>query len=88
MFLNDRTKRNNRDEEPETKIAFPIYLNIDSEWRRLIGLGARQVSFLNINVYVVGLYMRAQDIETLRTLNGWKVTTFSSIERITSDIAS
>ncbi|KAG0173484.1 hypothetical protein DFQ28_007117 [Apophysomyces sp. BC1034] len=60
-------------EEPETKIAFPVYLNVDSEWKRLVGLGARQVSFLNINVYVVGLYMRNQDMETLRTLDGWKV---------------
>ncbi|KAF7730538.1 hypothetical protein EC973_001919 [Apophysomyces ossiformis] len=59
-------------EEPETKISFPVYLNVHSEWKRLIGLGVRQVSFLNINVYVVGLYMRDQDMEKLRALEGWK----------------
>lgn len=59
--------------EPNTKLAFPIYLKTDSEWKRLIGLGVRQVSFLNINVYVLGLYMRSQDINNLKTMEGWEV---------------
>ncbi|KAL0075444.1 chalcone-flavanone isomerase-domain-containing protein [Phycomyces blakesleeanus] len=59
-------------EDPSTKISFPIFLNHGTEWKRLIGLGARQVSFLSINVYVLGLYMRSQDIGTLRKIEGWE----------------
>ncbi|KAI8393685.1 chalcone-flavanone isomerase-domain-containing protein [Radiomyces spectabilis] len=59
-------------EDPETKLAFPINLQTGSEWKRLIGLGARQVSFMNLNVYVLGLYMRGEDIGALRQVEGWK----------------
>ncbi|KAI8144454.1 chalcone-flavanone isomerase-domain-containing protein [Fennellomyces sp. T-0311] len=60
-------------EEPNTKLAFPVYLQTNgSEWKRLIGLGARQVSFLNLNVYVLGLYMRSQDIGALKSVKGWE----------------
>ncbi|KAI9016243.1 chalcone-flavanone isomerase-domain-containing protein [Phycomyces nitens] len=55
-----------------SNISFPIFLNHGTEWKRLIGLGARQVSFLNINVYVLGLYMRSQDIGALKQIQGWK----------------
>ncbi|KAI7851297.1 chalcone isomerase [Circinella umbellata] len=60
-------------EDPNTKFTFPVHLSTgDSEWKRLIGLGARQVSFLNINVYVLGLYMRSQDIGALKSIKGWE----------------
>ncbi|KAL1928625.1 hypothetical protein VTP01DRAFT_2411 [Rhizomucor pusillus] len=59
-------------EEPHTKLAFPVYLQTGSEWTRLVGLGVRQVSFLNLNVYVVGLYMKSQDIGAVRQLKGFE----------------
>ncbi|KAJ8660300.1 hypothetical protein O0I10_003757 [Lichtheimia ornata] len=59
-------------EEPSTKLSFPINLQTDSDWKRLVGLGPRTVSFLGINVYVLGLYMRSQDIGMLKTLKGWE----------------
>ncbi|KAG2230957.1 chalcone-flavanone isomerase-domain-containing protein [Thamnidium elegans] len=57
-------------EDPATNIAFPVFLNTDNEWKRLVGLGARFVSFLKVNVYVVGMYMRGEDIGALQKL--WK----------------
>ncbi|KAI9305277.1 chalcone-flavanone isomerase-domain-containing protein [Cunninghamella echinulata] len=59
-------------EDPVTKLRFPIHLHTNSEWKRLIGFGARQVSFLNLNVYVVGLYMKSEDIGKIQALPGWK----------------
>ncbi|CAO3628583.1 unnamed protein product [Cunninghamella blakesleeana] len=59
-------------EDPTTKLRFPVHLQSNSEWKRLIGFGARQVSFLNLNVYVVGLYMKSEDIGKLQSLPGWK----------------
>lgn len=49
-----------------------MYLQTGSEWTRLVGLGVRQVSFLNLNVYVVGLYMKSQDIGAVRQLKGFE----------------
>ncbi|ORZ16242.1 chalcone-flavanone isomerase-domain-containing protein [Absidia repens] len=59
-------------EDPSTHILFPMYLNTNADWKRLVGLGVRQVSFLNINVYVLGLYMRSEDIGELQTNSKWK----------------
>lgn len=47
-------------------------MNTDKDWKRLIGLGPRTVTFLNLNVYVLGLYMRSEDIGELKRLQGWK----------------
>jgi hypothetical protein len=58
--------------DSETQLVFPIFLNTSNEWKRLVGLGVRQVTFLSINVYVLGLYMRSEDIGELRKLDGWK----------------
>lgn len=68
-------------QDPATKLSFPIYLNTDSEWKRLVGLGVRAVSFLKMNVYVVGMYMRSEDIGELRKLKGWKVKIIIEILR-------
>lgn len=59
-------------EEPTTNLVFPIFLNTDKDWKRLIGLGPRTVTFLNLNVYVLGLYMRSEDIGELKNLDGFK----------------
>jgi hypothetical protein len=60
-------------------LAFPIHLNTGNEWKKLIGLGVRAVTFLNMNVYVVGMYMNSQDIGQLKNLEGWKVNIMSII---------
>lgn len=59
--------------DPATNLVFPINLNTDNEWKRLVGLGVRAVTFLNMNVYVVGMYMKSEDIGELKKLDGWKV---------------
>ncbi|KAI9468113.1 MAG: chalcone-flavanone isomerase-domain-containing protein [Benjaminiella poitrasii] len=62
-------------EDPATNISFPLYLRMsknEKEWKMLVGLGVRSVSFLNMNVYVVGLYMKTDDMDKLRKLAGWK----------------
>ncbi|KAI8344232.1 chalcone isomerase [Chlamydoabsidia padenii] len=58
--------------DPDTHLVFPFYLTTNSDWKRLIGLGARQVSFLNINVYVLGMYMKSEDIHQLQLDPKWK----------------
>ncbi|KAI7872599.1 chalcone-flavanone isomerase-domain-containing protein [Spinellus fusiger] len=57
--------------DPSTQLTFPIFLHHGKEWKKLIGMGARQVSFLNINVYVLGLYMYSEDIQALNNVQGW-----------------
>ncbi|KAI8082480.1 chalcone-flavanone isomerase-domain-containing protein [Gilbertella persicaria] len=59
-------------EDPTTKLSFPIFLNTNNEWKRLIGLGVRTVTFLKMNVYVLGMYMKNDDIEALKAKKGWK----------------
>lgn len=60
-------------EDPATNLAFPIYLNTDNVWKKLIGLGVRAVTFLGMNVYVVGMYMTSEDIGKLKKLDKFKV---------------
>lgn len=60
-------------EDPATNLAFPIYLNTDDTWKRLIGLGVRAVTFLGMNVYVVGMYMTSEDLGELKKLENFKV---------------
>ncbi|KAI8327838.1 chalcone-flavanone isomerase [Choanephora cucurbitarum] len=59
-------------EDEATQLPFPIHLNTNNEWKRLIGLGVRTVTFLKMNVYVIGMYMKKDDIEALKSLEGWK----------------
>ncbi|KAI8975387.1 chalcone-flavanone isomerase-domain-containing protein [Mycotypha africana] len=59
-------------EDPATKLLFPVYLETDSVKKQLIGLGVRTVSFMNMNVYVVGMYMVPGDISQLAKLSKWK----------------
>jgi len=58
--------------DPDSKIPFPVYMQTDDNWKRLIGFGVRTVSFLKMHVYVVGLYMRSEDLGSLKQLKGWK----------------
>ncbi|KAI7899264.1 chalcone-flavanone isomerase-domain-containing protein [Cokeromyces recurvatus] len=59
--------------DPSTNIAFPLYINsLEEGLKMLIGLGIRRVSFLNMGVYVLGLYMKTEDIDKLRKLSEWK----------------
>jgi Chalcone isomerase like len=50
--------------------TFPKTLNVDSDGTeyQLLGLGIRTVSFLRIQVYVVGLYVATPDISALQAL--------------------
>ncbi|PUU77068.1 chalcone-flavanone isomerase-domain-containing protein [Tuber borchii] len=47
--------------------GFPKHLEIGDQKYTLIGLGIRTVSFLGIQVYVVGLYVSTSDLPTLST---------------------
>ncbi|CEI91757.1 Putative Chalcone-flavanone isomerase [Rhizopus microsporus] len=59
--------------DPASKLSFPIFLNTgNNEWKKLIGLGVRTVTFLQMHVYVLGLYMKTDDIESLKNLDGFK----------------
>ncbi|KAG0634299.1 chalcone-flavanone isomerase-domain-containing protein [Tuber brumale] len=46
---------------------FPKHLEIEDKEHTLVGLGIRTVSFLGIQVYVVGLYVLTSDLPTLST---------------------
>ncbi|CAG8583604.1 2091_t:CDS:2 [Ambispora gerdemannii] len=54
-------------EDPDSKLQFPKCITLyDGAPAKLIGFGVRTVSFLKVKVYVVGLYVREQDIKMLR----------------------
>ncbi|ORX46977.1 chalcone isomerase [Hesseltinella vesiculosa] len=57
-------------EEPDSHLRFPVFVQANQEWQRLIGLGVRRVVF--INVYVVGIYMKSEDIGTVLRDASWK----------------
>ncbi|KAJ1514138.1 hypothetical protein HMI54_012082 [Coelomomyces lativittatus] len=44
--------------DPSTKLEVPRYLNLHGQGYQLVGVGARQVTFLKINVYSVGFYTK------------------------------
>ncbi|OZJ05624.1 hypothetical protein BZG36_01501 [Bifiguratus adelaidae] len=58
--------------EPDSKHSFPETITVDGETRHLVGLGVRKVSFLKVNVYVVGLYISEKDLSRLRGSTSWK----------------
>ncbi|CAJ0845735.1 13821_t:CDS:2, partial [Entrophospora sp. SA101] len=66
-------------EEPESKIRIPACITLyDGSKAVLIGMGTRRVSFLNINVYIVGMYIREKDIEILKKWKGFDKEKFLS----------
>jgi hypothetical protein len=48
-----------------TDTSGPEHISSDAEYQ-LLGLGIRKVSFLRVQVYVVGLYVKTADISTLQ----------------------
>lgn len=50
---------------PSTSAVGPEGLSSESEYQ-LLGLGIRKVSFLRVQVYVVGLYVKTADLSTLQ----------------------
>ncbi|KAJ4374651.1 Altered inheritance of mitochondria protein 18 mitochondrial [Didymella sp. IMI 355093] len=50
---------------PNTSSVGPEGFSSESEYQ-LLGLGIRKVSFLRVQVYVVGLYVKAADLSTLQ----------------------
>ncbi|KAJ3155335.1 hypothetical protein HDU86_004426 [Geranomyces michiganensis] len=57
-------------EEPVTKKPVPKTLTVVYDGRphvfHLLGLGVRQVTFLNINVYTVGFYLESRSLDRIR----------------------
>jgi hypothetical protein len=48
--------------DPDSKVAFPLTITSeDGSPARLLGLGVRKITFLKVQVYVVGLYAKASD---------------------------
>ncbi|KAF9957536.1 hypothetical protein BGZ70_009485 [Mortierella alpina] len=48
--------------DPDSKVAFPLTIpSEDGSPARLLGLGVRKITFLKVQVYVVGLYAKASD---------------------------
>ncbi|KAI8976862.1 chalcone-flavanone isomerase-domain-containing protein [Pilobolus umbonatus] len=56
--------------DPASNVSFPVYLSTDH--KRLIGLGVRTVSFLKMHVYIIGMYMRSEDLGELKKVKGWE----------------
>ncbi|ORZ26316.1 chalcone isomerase [Lobosporangium transversale] len=50
--------------DPDSKAAFPRHIRSeDGSPARLLGLGVRKITFLRVQVYVVGLYMKESDLD-------------------------
>ena len=70
-------------QEPRTHMEFPLTIHDSTDKKIIIGLGSRQVSFLKINVYVMGMYVRPKDAKLLEKANLWTdtVTAMSDIDQ-------
>ncbi|KAF9964004.1 Altered inheritance of mitochondria protein 18 mitochondrial [Modicella reniformis] len=50
--------------DPDSKAEFPLYIpSEDGSQARLLGLGIRKITFLKVQVYVVGLYAKVSDLD-------------------------
>ncbi|KAF9117032.1 hypothetical protein BGX27_005582 [Mortierella sp. AM989] len=50
--------------DPDSKVAFPLYIRSENgSPARLLGLGVRKITFLKVQVYVVGLYLKESDLD-------------------------
>ncbi|KAG0341111.1 hypothetical protein BG004_006149 [Podila humilis] len=50
--------------DPDSKVVFPLTIpSQDGSPARLLGLGIRRITFLKVQVYVVGLYAKASDLD-------------------------
>jgi len=61
-------------QEPRTLMEFPLSIHDSTDKKVIIGLGSRQVSFLKINVYVMGMYVRPKDAKMLEMASIWTDT--------------
>jgi hypothetical protein len=62
--------------DPSTSQSFPITLPtpltpLPSRKLSLVGLGVRTVSFLRVKVYVAGLYIDSNTLDSLNKVEGW-----------------
>ncbi|KAJ2962147.1 hypothetical protein NQZ79_g2613 [Umbelopsis isabellina] len=58
-------------EEPMTNMQFPLTIHNGTDQKVILGLGSRQVSFLKMNVYVMGMYISVKDARVLRKAGIW-----------------
>lgn len=58
-------------EEPMTNMQFPLTIHNGTDQKVILGLGSRQVSFLKMNVYVMGMYISVKDARILRKAGIW-----------------
>ncbi|KAF9345552.1 Altered inheritance of mitochondria protein 18 mitochondrial [Mortierella sp. AD094] len=50
--------------DPDSKVGFPLTIRSeDGSPARLLGLGVRKITFLKVQVYVVGLYAKESDLD-------------------------
>ncbi|KAF9428119.1 hypothetical protein BGZ76_002058 [Entomortierella beljakovae] len=76
--------------DSDSKTEFPLYIRSeDGSPARLLGLGVRKITFLKVQVYVVGLYLKESDLNDhnsrFRILP--EVQKFQQHDRVSSDIA-
>ncbi|CAG8784078.1 15743_t:CDS:2, partial [Acaulospora morrowiae] len=68
-------------EEPKSKVHIPNQINLYNGARaRLVGLGIRTLSFLQMKVYVIGMYISEDGIEILKNWKGYDKEKFLSID--------
>ncbi|KAF9182672.1 hypothetical protein BGZ50_004769 [Haplosporangium sp. Z 11] len=77
-------------EYPDSKLAFPLRIpSEDGSPARLLGLGVRKITFLKVQVYVVGLYAKESDLDdhNSRFRAMPEVQKFQRTEKASADIA-
>ncbi|KAG0267430.1 hypothetical protein BG011_005715 [Mortierella polycephala] len=75
---------------PDSKTAFPLRIpSEDGSPARLLGLGVRRITFLKVQVYVVGLYAKESDLDdhNSRFRAMPEVQKFQRTEKASADIA-
>ncbi|KAF8981919.1 Altered inheritance of mitochondria protein 18 mitochondrial [Entomortierella lignicola] len=76
--------------DPDSKAAFPVIIRSeDGSPARLLGLGVRKITFLQVQVYVIGLYLKESDLDDhnsrFRALP--EIQKFQRTDKISSDTA-
>ncbi|KAF9902485.1 hypothetical protein EC991_004861 [Linnemannia zychae] len=76
--------------DEDSKVEFPLTIpSEDGSTARLLGLGVRKITFLKVQVYVVGLYAKASDLDDhnsrFRALP--EVQKFQRTDSVSSDAA-
>ncbi|KAK3815240.1 MAG: chalcone-flavanone isomerase-domain-containing protein [Benniella sp.] len=64
LVYSDSPAKPNTVIDKDSKVEFPLYIpSEDGSPARLLGLGVRKITFLKVQVYVVGLYIKASDLD-------------------------